>query len=155
MTSSSSYGGERKGFHLHAVHAVSHGGDLPSMAIYRRQTMKKRILIVDDDEWVRSLLRELFQDSGYQVWDAGDGESACVLFSKHFKEIDIVTLDLDLPGIDGVETFHRLKSLHPDIKIIIISGSQNFAHFKPPRVPLVQKPFSTAQLLTCIHELAH
>ena len=125
-----------------------HGSFFPEL-------MNKKILIVDDDEWIRNLLRELFQDSGYQVWDAGDGEAACVLFSKHINEIDVVTLDLDLPGINGEETFHKLKSLQPDIKIVIVSGALDYAHFQPSDVPRLQKPFSTAQLLNCVQELDH
>ncbi|MBN1197352.1 MAG: response regulator [Candidatus Aminicenantes bacterium] len=115
--------------------------------------MNRQILIVDDDREIRALLQDLFIDSGYRVLQANDGESACVLFSQHCREIDLVTLDLELPGISGVETFHRLKSIHPEIKIVILSGAPRYQDFNPPKVPRVDKPFSADRLLDCIHAL--
>lgn len=115
--------------------------------------MDHKILVVDDDEWVRRLLGDLFQESGFQVMEAGDGESACVLFSRYAREIDLVTLDLDMPGIDGVETFHRLRQIHPGVKVVILSGSPRYQGFNPPKVPRVNKPFSADRLLDCVRSM--
>lgn len=115
--------------------------------------MDHKILVIDDDEWVRRLLQDLFQESGFKVMEAGDGESACVLFSRHAEEIDLVTLDMDMPGLDGVETFHRLREIRPEIKVVILSGSPRYQGFNPPRVPRVDKPFSTDRLLNCVRSM--
>jgi DNA-binding response OmpR family regulator len=115
--------------------------------------MNRQILIIDDDREIRALLQDLFNESGYRVLQANDGESACVLFSQRCSEIDLVTLDLELPGISGVETFHRLKSIHPDAKIVILSGAPRYQDFNPPQVPRVDKPFSADRLLDCVRSL--
>ena len=115
--------------------------------------LEQKILVIDDDEWIRRLLQDLFQESGFTVMQAEDGESACVLFSRHAEEIDLVTLDLDMPGIDGVETFHRLREIQPEIKVVILSGSPRYQGFNPPQVPRVNKPFSADRLMDCVRGL--
>jgi len=115
--------------------------------------MNRQILVIDDNEWIRKLLLDLFQENGFQVFEAEDGESACRLLSQHPNQIDLVTLDLELPGIDGVETFHRLRSIQPELKVLIMSGSTKYTGFNPPQVPRLNKPFSTEQVLGWVNGL--
>lgn len=78
------------------------------------------ILVVDDSRVVRLLLREVFQQQGYRVFEAEDGESALQLVQQ--EPIDIITMDVHMPGIDGFQTTERILELR-GIPIIILSAS--------------------------------
>ena len=67
----------------------------------------QRILIVDDDEMVRTALRELLEEKGYHLADAESGPLALALFPL-FKP-DAVLLDILMPGMDGIEVLQRMK----------------------------------------------
>lgn len=78
------------------------------------------ILVVDDSRVERLLLREIFQQHGYRVFEAESGEQAIDLVQK--EHIDIITMDVHMPGINGFETTERILELH-GIPIIILSAS--------------------------------
>lgn len=78
------------------------------------------ILVVDDSRVVRLLLREIFQEQGYHVFEAENGEQALELVQKEY--IDIITMDVHMPGINGYETTVRILE-HRGIPIIILSAS--------------------------------
>lgn len=78
------------------------------------------ILVVDDSRVVRLLLREIFQQHGYRVFEAESGEQALELVQK--EHIDIITMDVHMPGINGFETTERILELR-GIPIIILSAS--------------------------------
>lgn len=80
----------------------------------------KRILVVDDDEFVRSMLRTTLIDAGYEVYEASNGRDAL----KAFRECpeSIVILDIVMPEMEGLETMRRLRQDSPDVKIIAVSG---------------------------------
>jgi signal transduction histidine kinase/CheY-like chemotaxis protein len=80
------------------------------------------VLIVDDEELVRSTAAEILSDIGYSVATAGDGEEAVRYYGKHAKEVDLVVLDLIMPKLHGYECFMELKKNNPQVKVIIMSG---------------------------------
>lgn len=82
----------------------------------------KNILIVDDIESIRNLLTHAVSQFGHKPYTAGNGAEAIDLFREN-PEIDIVILDLRMPGISGWEAGVLLKNLKPDIEIIISSAS--------------------------------
>ena len=79
-----------------------------------------RILVIDDDPGIREYLEALASRHGYDVFTVGDGEKA--LESLDETRPDIVTLDVVLPGIDGLETLRLLKQRLPDVPVIMLSG---------------------------------
>jgi two-component system response regulator AtoC len=79
-----------------------------------------RILVIDDDPGIREYLEALASRHGYDVFTVGDGEKA--LESLDDTRPDIVTLDVVLPGIDGLETLRLLKQRLPDVPVIMLSG---------------------------------
>ncbi len=87
---------------------------------------KKRVLILDDEEMIRELTRDIFQLMGFDVETAGTGEEALELFSRALEEdkaFDMVIFDLTLPGeMDGVETLRAVRKLDPNVKAIVSSG---------------------------------
>ena len=79
-----------------------------------------RILVVDDDEFVRLMLRFTLTDAGYEVQEASNGREALKAYADH--PADVVILDILMPEMEGLETIQRLKQSDPDVKIIAVSG---------------------------------
>ncbi|MBU0755721.1 MAG: response regulator [Planctomycetes bacterium] len=80
----------------------------------------KRILIIDDDEHVRSMLRFRLEDAGFKVEEASDGGAGLALHRE--KAFALIITDLIMSGVEGIETIRALKRNHQDVKIIAISG---------------------------------
>ncbi len=80
------------------------------------------VLVVEDEEFIRALLREILEAQGLRVLLASEGGEALDLFSRCGKEIDLVILDLVLPGMKGEEILTRMKELDPEVKVLITTG---------------------------------
>ena len=78
------------------------------------------ILVIDDDEEHRTLVREILVRAGHRVEEAADGAQGLRLFGK--RRPDLVVTDINMPGIDGHEVIAALRVLHADVPIIAISG---------------------------------
>lgn len=81
---------------------------------------KLKILVVDDDENIREILKDILTMSGHQVVLASSGEEALKLFYE--QEFDLVMTDLGMPGISGWEVNRRIKQTHPQKPVVIITG---------------------------------
>jgi two-component system response regulator AtoC len=79
-----------------------------------------RILVVDDELFVRELLLEFLSAQGYEVLLADSGEKAVEVIQA--QPADIVLVDLKMPGIDGIETLKQIKKIAPDVLAIIMTG---------------------------------
>lgn len=102
------------------------------------------ILVIDDDVDVRDMCYELLDDCGYRVVLAESGEEGLDLIGTR-QNIDLVLLDLNMPGTSGMETLHRIKKERPRIPVILMSG---YADEDPSalaqtesKVTFIQKPF--------------
>ena len=78
------------------------------------------ILIVDDESGIRDSLKGVLEDEGYKTSQAESGEACLRLLEKH--EIDVVLLDIWLPGIDGLDTLQKIRELDSPPEVIMISG---------------------------------
>ncbi len=88
-----------------------------------RSSLKKRkVLIVDDENIVRELIKGVLSEEGIEVLKAVDGYEAIEVFKEHQRHIDLVILDMIMPGIKGDEVLKTLREIRGDIKIIISSG---------------------------------
>ncbi len=85
----------------------------------------KKILVVDDEESIRELYRAELMDEGYEVDLAADGHQAIRRLEK-FRP-DLVTLDVKMPGIDGIETLRRIREKNVTIPVILVTA---FGEFK-------------------------
>jgi PAS domain S-box-containing protein len=116
------------------------------------------VLVVDDEEAVRSTAAQLIAYFGYEVTQAASGQQALDLARQRQNPFDLVLLDLTMPGMDGYATFTALRQLRPDQRIVVFSGysaqdarqrfaGQNLNGF-------LQKPFTTEtlrEMLSRIH----
>ncbi len=80
------------------------------------------VLIIDDEEQVRKLSREMFKKMGFQVLLAVDGEQGVAVFREHHKDISVVMLDMTMPKMNGVETFRELRRIDDSVPTILTSG---------------------------------
>ena len=85
---------------------------------------KKRILLVDDEEGIQLLYREEFEDAGYAVESARDGLEALDKFKTNPP--DLVVLDINMPGMNGIEVLRQMKELRADLPIILSSAYQEY-----------------------------
>ncbi len=84
------------------------------------------ILVVDDEEPIRSLAREILESCGYRVLLAEDGMEATTIYRQQNGDINLVILDMVMPRMGGRETFLKLKKLNPKVKALLSTGySQN------------------------------
>ena len=79
-----------------------------------------RVLVIDDDPGVRDYMEALVSRQGYQVFAVADGEQALGTVDK--TQPDLITLDVVLPGMDGLETLRRLKQRLPEVPVVMLSG---------------------------------
>jgi DNA-binding response OmpR family regulator len=80
----------------------------------------KKILLVDDEESIHLLYKEEFEEEGYEVASALNGEDALKLFDTYLP--DLVILDINMPGIDGIEVLGQMKQKKPNIKVLLCSA---------------------------------
>jgi two-component system cell cycle sensor histidine kinase/response regulator CckA len=83
---------------------------------------KGTILIVDDEEYIRSILQTLLEKLGYRVISAVNGKEALEVYAHHQEIIDLVILDLIMPVMNGKEAFDRLRQMNEKVKVLISSG---------------------------------
>jgi UDP-3-O-acyl N-acetylglucosamine deacetylase len=114
--------------------------------------MKKKILIVDDEERVVHSMVGVLEDEGFQVVTARNGEEALQVFKRENPEVTL--LDIWMPGMDGIEVLKHLKSLS-DKPVIMISGhatiSTAMTAVKLGAFDFIEKPLSLDTLLATIH----
>jgi two-component system, response regulator, stage 0 sporulation protein F len=84
----------------------------------------KKILLVDDEESIHLLYREELEEDGYEVYSALSGEEALEKLS--IISPDLVILDINMPGINGIDVLRRMKEIHPHLPVILCSAYQEF-----------------------------
>jgi len=111
--------------------------------------MANLVLVVDDEETIRESLRGVLEDEGHQVAEAATGEEALEFFSKH--AVDLVLLDIWLPGMDGVAVLQAMKEKNPLVPIIMISGHGTIETavktIKLGAYDFVEKPLNLEELI--------
>ncbi|HPC04686.1 MAG TPA: PAS domain S-box protein [Syntrophales bacterium] len=108
------------------------------------------ILLVDDEATVQDVTSRMLQSLGYRVHCAGSGREAVAVFHEKKDVIDLVILDMIMPGMSGGETFHRLREINPKQKILFSSGYSADDRAKELREKgcsdFIQKPFTLGDL---------
>lgn len=112
-----------------------------------------RLLVVEDEELMRSILRRLLEGEGYEVYTADSAENALQLFSEH--TFDVVLSDIKMAGIDGIELLDRIKAIDEQAMVIIMTAYSSvdtaIAALRKGAYDYVTKPFVNEDLLQTIH----
>ena len=117
-----------------------------------------KILVIDDDEQVRTMIKLTLEKAGFDVSEACDGNEAVAVYDP--QECDLVITDIVMPGKEGIETIMELKGINPNARIIAISGGGRINpedYLKWARrfgvTRTFTKPVDRAKLLEAVDEL--
>jgi PAS domain S-box-containing protein len=97
------------------------------------------VLVVEDEEVVRRLVRQVLEQAGYDVVEASNGEEAITLAAA--REVHLLLTDLTMPGLTGREVADRLRASQPELKVIYMSGYADGETLEPG-VEVLEKPFT-------------
>lgn len=119
---------------------------------------KAQILIVEDEQVILSLLSDMLMHRGrYSVITCQSGEEALKVYRKQFPEIALVILDMNMPGMGGLEVFQEMKNINPEIRALVSTGyskGEKINHMLSEGVKgFIQKPFVMKQLLSLVEDV--
>lgn len=119
------------------------------------QEHKLSVLVIDDEESIRSSLRLNLQLAGYEVKECAEAEPAFAVLSQ--EDVDIVLCDLRMPGIDGMSFIERCKSTNPDTAIILMTGYGNhdlaIEAMRRGAYDYISKPFDPQELILALKKV--
>jgi DNA-binding NtrC family response regulator len=111
-----------------------------------------RILVIDDDESIRFLLRTVLEFQGYDVIEAENGYEGLLCYQA--EPADLVITDMQMPVMDGLELITELRRTFPRAKVIAISGGRRTLEIAKTFTPhTFEKPFSLEEVVDTVHEL--
>jgi len=113
---------------------------------------QRTVLVVDDEKSQRDLIRDILRLEAYAVLEAADYEEALAVQGRHLGEIDLLLIDLSLPGRNGYELSKALLAVEPDLAVLFVSGHAGAELCKSFNMPVtdvhfLQKPFPPAELV--------
>jgi two-component system cell cycle sensor histidine kinase/response regulator CckA len=115
---------------------------------------KPRILVVDDEELVRMVMKAVLVAGGYEVVEASNGEDALKKFGEAVEPFDLVVMDMQMPRLSGQEALRQLRELDPQIKALLLSGGvpekETEKWIALGGVKFLQKPFQNNELFDIV-----
>lgn len=115
------------------------------------------ILLVDDEENILEIGRDVLEQFGYMTLTATSGESALEIYEREGDRIDLVILDLGMPGMGGHKCLQKLREIDPEVKVIIASGYSVNGSVKETldagAVGFIGKPYKLSDMLNNIKEV--
>jgi CheY-like chemotaxis protein len=126
-------------------------------AAARPATGSETVLLVEDEEEVRALAREVLQRQGYTVLEAADGGHALQVYEKEGERIDVILTDVVMPRMSGRELVDRVRATKPAMPVLYMSGYTEDAILRhgvlDASMLLLGKPFAPADLVRKIREV--
>jgi PAS domain S-box-containing protein len=123
----------------------------------KRIVGRETLLLVDDEKKIRDVCREGLKLMGYTVITAETGEEAVDIFRRSHATIDVVILDMIMPGLNGRETYKRLRQIKPNVRVLLASGyafeGQEKEILEDKCNGHIQKPFKIEKLAMMIKEI--
>jgi CheY-like chemotaxis protein len=118
---------------------------------------RETVLLTEDEEQVRQMIRVILEMNGYCILEAASGEEALALYKQHEGQIDLVMTDVVMPQMSGRELAQSLESLHPGIKVLYMSGYTDDAIVRhgllDQEIAFLQKPFTPDALMRKVREV--
>ncbi len=115
------------------------------------------ILLVDDEEVILTVTREILENLGYLVLSASNGQEAISLYQQKNKEISIVILDMIMPDLKGSQTYDQLKEIDAEVKVLLSSGysidGQATQLIERGCKAFIQKPYTVSELSQKVREV--
>src|SRR6266536_6125208 len=117
-----------------------------------------RIIVIDDQEPIRRIVRRALENDGHEVFEASDGEVGMALLDR--EPADVVITDIFMPGMDGIQTLREIRKRFPAVKVIVMSGGDSSGMLDLRRdaellgaVKSLQKPFNTREIVDLVREV--
>jgi CheY-like chemotaxis protein len=116
------------------------------------------LLVVDDEECVRGVLDLAMKQRGFAVWLASSGKEAISLYRSHGRAIDVVLMDVLMPGLDGPQTLAALQQMNAQVRCCFMSGDLGiYAEWQLDNlgaIGVIRKPFRLDGITALLWELA-
>ncbi len=115
---------------------------------------RPKILIVDDNDDIRTVTTLILESLGYEVESASCGDDAITLIINEPSSINVVMVDVFMPGLSGVRTVKSIRLIRPDMPIIMISGNfddDTLQFISDIDAERLEKPYSRDELLGVLH----
>jgi CheY-like chemotaxis protein len=113
-------------------------------------------LVVDDEELVREVACAILSECGFEPISAKDGQEAIEVFRRNADKISVVILDMTMPRMNGKEAFQAIRSIRPDVRVVISSGfseKESIRQFQAGEIAaFLQKPYRMQDLLDAVHK---
>lgn len=117
----------------------------------------KTILIVDDEQSIRQLLRRIFSREGFLILEASNGKEALDVFKRETGKIQLVLMDMSMPQMDGQTCARLMLKERPQIPMVYMSGDMDAARMpaelNKPGTAFLSKPFSNEEMLLTAREV--
>ena len=117
------------------------------------------ILVVDDEEAVRFITRQILAANGYRTLTASNGIDAAALYAEKGSQIDLVLTDLNMPGMSGVDTIAAIRKLNPNARIVVAAGLESATDIQTLNqlnlAGVLNKPFDADLLFDLLHRSLH
>jgi len=117
-----------------------------------------RVLVIDDQDSIRRVVRRALEQDGHEVFDASDGELGMEILESH--SFDIVITDIFMPGQDGIVTLRQVRKRFPEVKVIVISGGDSTGMMDLRQdaellgaVTSLQKPFNAREIMDVVRSV--
>jgi PAS domain S-box-containing protein len=117
---------------------------------------RRTILLVEDEDSVRSVVNALLLQQGYYVLDASTPLAALAIFEQHAREIDLLLTDVVMPEMSGPALAQRLVGMRPELHVLFISGYTTPAlarEMENPKMKFLSKPFQPSALVAAVREI--
>ncbi|WHZ27481.1 MAG: Sensory box histidine kinase/response regulator [Nitrospira sp.] len=126
-------------------------GNVPLQSVEGHET----ILLVEDEEDVRILIRDELRKLGYRIVEARNGIEACLVATPHIAKLKLLLTDIVMPGMSGTELARHLRVIKPELKLLFISGYTDDVGIGAgdPTSAYLQKPFTPEALASSVREL--
>ncbi|WP_444909992.1 response regulator [Microbulbifer sp. TRSA005] len=149
--------GEGSTFNLYLPIAEAKVSRQQKQTVPQSAKRQLRIMVVDDEAIVRSYSKTLFEMNGHSVTTFASAEQAITYYRQHYDQVDLVILDMIMPGMDGQELFAFLQRINPEVKALLSTGfsvdSKVQEVIKDGVLDCIQKPFTYDRLSNKIEEL--
>ena len=143
------------------IYLPAHGIELETfekhVPLERMDGNDRTVMIIDDEDVIQTVLGEILLQLGYKVVRAKTGKEALEMLTENDERVDVILLDMIMPGLSGGETFQRLSEYWPEIPVVVVTG---YADEKKTQKMLenglagfIEKPFKAAQIAEKINEI--
>jgi two-component system, cell cycle sensor histidine kinase and response regulator CckA len=123
----------------------------------KKKTSENMILIIDDEAFIRDVASDILVRKGYKTISAVDGSEGLNFFNQKLNEIDLVLLDLTMPGMNGFTVMEEMVKIKPDVNILICSGhspsADNGQSILSKAKGYIHKPFTAGELIETVEKI--